>query len=173
VIKIIGAVSPGDMDAARCCNFECCQKFARCGLILNIVGNVRVAILFRVVFGVLHDQDFGCCKPIDDVMIVQKLLDSVEKAMDDLFESEGLQECLRLIVAIRNRVTLHSLLPEGAELNPLQSMKFKAKAAVAFNFDSLERVLGTRCLLEVGAKVSHFLVALYASPLPVFNVMPF
>lgn len=97
--------------------------------------------------------------------MLQGVLDKVERATDDAFTSDSLQETLRLIVSIGNRLNLHSLLPDGVEPNPLQLSRFRKRAVGAIDLECLERVLGTRGHLEEGAKMSHFMVALCA-PFP-------
>lgn len=95
-------------------------------------------------------------------VLMQETLDKIEKATEDAFRSEGLQESLRLIVAFGNRLNLSSSLPEGTKPNPLQLMRFRKRMVQVFDLDCLERVLGTRVYLDEGAKMSHFLVALCA-----------
>lgn len=94
--------------------------------------------------------------------MLQENLDVVEKAIEDAFGSVSLQESLRLIVAIGNRLNLHSLLLGDSAPSAFQLMRFRKKAAAAIDLNCLERVLGTRGHLDVGAKMSHFMVALCA-----------
>lgn len=94
--------------------------------------------------------------------MLQEMLDKVEKATADAFSSDSLHESLRLLVAIGNRLNLHSLVPDGSEPNPMQLMRFRKRAVQAIDLECLERVLGTRGHLDAGAKMSHFMVALYA-----------
>jgi hypothetical protein len=93
---------------------------------------------------------------------MQETLEAVEVATEQAFVCEHLHESLRTIVAIGNRLNLHSLLPHGTEPNALQLARFRKRAAHAFELRTLERVLGTRLFLDEAAKLSHFLVALCA-----------